>query len=107
MDDEKHDTTLLAILGKGMQIEEPIVGRRRIDLEVASVNEYAQRRVNRQGNAIHKTVGHLDRVDRERTDLERLAGADLIQFGIVEQRVLLELAFNVGEGEFGGVYRDV
>ena len=65
------------------------------------------RRVDRQRDAIDQAVRHLDRIDGERPDLEALAGLDLVEHGVVEQRVLFQLAFDIGQRELGGVDRDV
>ena len=98
---------MLAVLGEGMQIEETIVGWRWIDLEVASVNQDAKRRVNRQRNAIYEAVCDLDWIDRERSNREALAGFDLDQFGVVEQTMFFQLVLDIGECELGSVNRNV
>ena len=72
---EQRQHALLAVLGKGVQIEQPVVGRRGIDLEVAGMDQDAQRRMDRQRHAIHQAVRHLDGIDGERANLEALAGA--------------------------------
>ena len=104
---KQRQHAFLAVLGKGVQVEEAIVGRRRIDLEVAGMNQNAQRRVDRQRHAIHQAVRHVDGIDGERPDLEALARLDLVEHGIVEQAVLFQLAFHISQREFGAVYRHV
>jgi hypothetical protein len=44
-----------------------------------------------------------DRHYRKRAEGETAAGKHLNEFGVVEQAVLVELAFDVGEREFGAV----
>ena len=39
--------------------------------------------------------------------LKRSPGADLAQFGIIQQTVLFQLVFDVGQGEFGAPNRHV
>ena len=104
---EQRQHALFAVLGEGVQIEEAVVRGRGIDLEVAGVNQRAHRRVNRQRHAIHQAVRHLDGIDGERPNLEALAGLDLVELGVVEQRVLFQLALDVGQRELGGVDRNV
>ena len=85
-----------------------VVGRRRIDLEVAGVDDDAQRRVNRQCDAIHQAVRHLNRDDGERPDLEAFVWACIsVQHRVIEQAVLFQLAFDIGERELGAVDRHV
>ena len=97
----------LAVLGKGVQVEGLVVERREIDLEVAGVDDDADRRFDGQRHAIHQRVGHADRLDGERADGELFLGRDLDQLGFVEQLMLFELAFHVGQRELGGVDRDL
>ena len=104
---EQRQHAGLAVLGEGVQIEQPVVGRRGIDFEIAGMNDHAQRRVDRQRHAIHQAVRHLDGMDGERPDLETLARADLAQIGIVEQSVLFQLVFDVGQRELRAPDRHV
>ena len=98
---KQRQHAFLAVLGEGVQVEETVVGRGRIDFEVAGVNDHAERRMDRQRDAIHQAVRDLDGMDGERPDLESLAGPHLAQVGIVEQAVLVQLVFDVGQREFG------
>ena len=90
-----------------MQIEETVVSGRGIDLEVAGVNQSAQRRVDGQCHAIHQAVGHMDGIDGERADLEAFARLDLVEHRIVQQPMLFQLAFHVSQCEFGAIHRHV
>ena len=63
----------------------------------------ADRRFDGQRHAIHQRVRHADRLDRERADGELFLGRDFDQLDLVQQLVLFELAFNVGQRELGGV----
>src|SRR5690349_7270556 len=71
------------------------------------MNDDPERRVNGQGDAIHQAVRYLDGIDGERADLEAFAGLDLVEHGIIEQRVLFQLALDVGERELGTVHRNI
>ena len=98
---KQRQHALFAVFGEGMQIEELVVGGRGIDFEIAGMDDDAQRRVNRERNAIDQAVRDLDRMDGERSQLEALVGAHLAQVGVVEQAVLFELVFHIGQREFG------
>ena len=104
---EQRQHALLAVLGEGVQIEEPVVGRRGIDLEVAGMDQHAHRRMDGQRHAVHQAMRHLDGIDGERPDLEALAGLDLVELGIIQQAMLFQLAFHIGQRELGAVDRDV
>ena len=90
-----------------MQVEKFVVGGRGIDFEIAGVNDDAERRVDREGNAIDQAVRDLDRMDGERSGLEALVGAHFAKVGVVEQAVLVEFVFDVGERELGAPDGDV
>ena len=63
--------------------------------------------MNGERNAIDQAVRHLDWMDGERAQLDAFVRAHLAEVGVVEQAVLVEFVFDVGEGEFGSVDRDV
>ena len=46
-------------------------------------------------------------MDREGPDLDALAGLDLVQFGVVEQAMLVQFVFHVSQGEFSAVDRNI
>ena len=104
---QQRQHAALAVLGKGVQVERLVVERRQVDLEVAGVDHDADRRLNRQRHAIDQRMRDADRLDGERPDGELLLRRDLDQLDLVEQLVLFELAFNVGQRELGGVHRDL
>ena len=52
---EQRQHAFFAVLGEGMQVEEAIVGRSRVDLEIARMNNDAERRMDRQCNAINQS----------------------------------------------------
>ncbi len=63
--------------------------------------------MNGQRDAVHQAVRYLDGIDGERPDLEALARLDLVEHGVVEQGVLFQLAFDIGQRELGAVDRHV
>ncbi len=46
-------------------------------------------------------------MNREWPNLNAIAGADLVELGVVQQAVLFQLALNVGQRELGAVNRNV
>ena len=71
----------LAVFGEGVQVEGVAVERREVDLEVAGMDDDADRRFNGQGHAIHQRVGHADGLDGERAEGEFFLG--LISMSVV------------------------
>ena len=94
---------LLAVFGEGVQVKHPVVGGREIDLEIAGVDDDAQRRMHGDRDGVHNGVRDLDGMNREWTELEAFSGHHLVEFGVIQQAVLFELVLHVGEGELGGV----
>ena len=104
---KQRQHALFAVFGKGVQIEELVVSGSGIDFEIAGMNDDAQRSVNGQRDAIHQAVGDPNGMDGERANLEAFAGTHFVQVGIVEQAVLVELVFHVGQRELGAPDRHV
>ncbi len=90
-----------------MQVEKFVVGGSGIDFEIASVNDDAERSVNGERDAIDQAVRDVDGMDGEDSSLEALVGAHFAEVGVVEQAVLVEFVFDVGEREFGAPDRDL
>src|SRR5215469_12437550 len=97
---KQRQHAFLAVLGEGMEIEKLVVGRRGIDFEVPGMDDYAQRTVNGQGDAVDQAVRHLDGMNGEGSDLDSLVGAELAKIGIIEQTVFVEFVFHIGQREF-------
>src|SRR5262249_22059122 len=60
-----------------------------------------------QRHAIDQAVRDLNRMNRERSDLEPLPGTNLAQISVVEKLVLVELVFDVGKSELGAPHRNI
>ena len=60
----------LAVFGEGVQVESVSVDGREIDLEVARVDDDANRSFDRQSHAVHQRVGDANRLDGEGADGE-------------------------------------
>ena len=63
----------LAVVGQRVQIEQLVVGGRRIDFEIAGVDDHAERRGDGQRDAAHDGVRDVDEFDRERPQLQLVA----------------------------------
>ena len=84
-----------------MQVEKFVVGGRGIDFEIAGVDDDAERSVDGESHAIDQAVGYVDGMDGEGSGFEALVGAHFAQVGVVEQAVLVEFVFDIGERELG------
>ena len=104
---KEREHAFFAVFGEGVEIEKLVVGGRGIDLEIAGVDDYAERRVDGERDAIDQAVRDADGVNGEDAGFEALVGAHLAEVGVIEQAVLVELVFDVGEGEFGAPDRDL
>ena len=98
---KQRQHAVLAVFGEGVQVEEFVVGGRGIDFEIAGVNDDAERRVDGERDAIDQAVRDLNGMNGEGSGLEALVGAHFAQVGVVEQAVLVEFVFDVGERELG------
>ena len=74
-----------------------------VDLEVAGVEHNADGGVDGKRDAVHQRVSDSDGHDAERPKGETATGKDFDELGVVEKAMLIELAFNVGQGELGAV----
>src|SRR4051794_40441761 len=90
-----------------MQIEGLAIRRRKINFEIARVNKNSNWSFNRQRNAIHQAMRYPDRLNRERPNGELVLRLNLYQLGLVQQLVFFQLAFDIGQGKFGGVDRHI
>ena len=98
---KQRQHALFSVLSEGVQIEEMIIRGRGIDFEIARMDNYAERRVNRERNTIHQAVGYADGMNRERPGLEALAGPHLAEVSVLEQSMLVELVLHVSQSELG------
>ena len=93
----------LAVFGEGVQVEGLVVEGGEIDFEVAGVDDDADGRVDGEGYAVDQRVSDADGLDGEGAEGEFFLRRDLDERDFVEELVLFELAFDVGQRELGGV----
>jgi hypothetical protein len=104
---EEAEDALLAEVGECLQVERVAVGRGEVDLEVASVEDDADGRVDSECDAIDERMRDADGHDAEGAECDATAGKHFDELGVVEEAMLFELAFDVGEGELGAVDGDI
>ena len=73
---EQQQDAALAVVGQGVQVEQLVIGGRGIDLEIAGVDDDAERRGDGQRHGAHDRVRDVDELDLERADLDDLLGLD-------------------------------
>ena len=72
---QEREHAAFAVFGEGVQVKGLVIERRKIDFEIAGVNDDADGRVDGEGNAVDQRVGNADGLDGERADCEFLASA--------------------------------
>ncbi len=93
----------LAVFGEGVQVESLVVEGGEIDFEVAGMNNDADRGIDGQGHTVNERMGDTDGLDREGAEGEFFLRRDFDKRDFIEKLVLFELAFDVGQREFGGI----
>ncbi len=103
---EERQHPLGAELREAVDVEMLAVDRRLIDLEVAGVDDDAERRMNGQRHAVGHAVRDADEFDRERTDVTRSRGRTGTSSGVAKA-VLAQLGLDQREGQRRAVDRAV
>ena len=96
---KQREHAFFAVLGEGVEVEELVVGGRGIDFEVAGMNHHPERAMDSERDTIHQTVRHLDGMDGERAQFDSLIRAQFVEVGVIQQSVLVEFVFHIGERE--------
>src|SRR5438128_836002 len=86
----EHEHALAAELGEPPVVGRLAVERARIELEVSRVHECANRRPDREADAVRDRVRDTDRLDDERADLDAVARPDRPKIGTLVEPVLAE-----------------
>ena len=76
---EQQQHAAFAVIGQRMQVEQLVIGGRRIHLEIARVDHHPDRRRDRQRHAAHDRVRHVNKLDLERPDLEHVVRLDRVE----------------------------
>src|ERR1017187_770914 len=104
---EQQQHAALAVLGQRVQIEHLVVGRRGVHLEIAGVDDHAERRGDGQRHRAHDGMRHVNEFDLEGTDLHDLLRLDSDEARFPLEFVLLQPAFHQRQRERRSVNRDV
>ena len=96
---EQQQDAALAVIGEGVEVEELVVGGGGVDLEIAGVDDDAERGGDGQGDGAHDGVRHVNKLDLEGADGDRLLGLDLDQPRLVFEIVLFHAPLHQGERE--------
>src|SRR4051794_12133473 len=95
----KQQNTTPAVFGEGMQVEQLIVCRSRINLEVSGMDDDTKRGGDREGDSLNNRMRYVNELDGERSEFHLLPRLDTIESGGREQIVLFETTLNERECE--------
>ena len=104
---EQRQHAFVAVARESVQIERRAVDGRLINLEIAGVNDDAERRAHRQRDAIDGAVRHGNEFDFERADLDQAAGHHFAQRRGVEQAGFFQALFHQRQREARSVNGNV
>ena len=101
---QQADDALLAEPGEDREVGQLAVDRRVVELEVAGVDDRADRRPQGDAHRVRDRVADPERDDVERADVELVARVEREERVVVEL-VLLDLVAEQAAGQRGGVDR--
>src|SRR4051812_30124155 len=90
-----------------MQIEQDVVRRCRINLEIARVNNHSEWSRDRQRDATHQRMRHVDEFDEERSQDQFVSRLDDVERSLLGKLVLFKTALHQCQRELGPVYREL
>ena len=102
---QQQQHAALAVLGQRVQVEQQVVGGRRIDFEIAGMDDHAERRSDGQRHAAHERMGDVDELDRERPQLQPVAGLDGVELDVIDHAMLFQTPLHQRQREGGAVHR--
>src|SRR5580765_4808332 len=95
---KEREDAFFAIFGKGVQVEEFVIGGSGVDFEITSMDDDTEWAVDGERDAIDETVRDLDGMNCESSKLDAFVGTHLTKIGVVEQTVFIEFVFDVRKG---------
>jgi hypothetical protein len=78
---EQHEDPVVPPAGDGVEVRPLVRGSAGVDLEIAAREQDPRRRLDGEGEAVEHAVGHPDRVQAKRADLDRLARRERPEVG--------------------------
>src|ERR1700722_20218812 len=92
---QESQHTAFTVLGKGVQVEGLSIRWRKVNLEVAGMDDYSHRSFNGQGDTVHQAMGHADGLDGESAEMKFLPRGNFNQLRSLEQPMFIQCAFVV------------
>ena len=90
-----------------MHVERFAVYRCVVNLEVAGMNDHADRRPYCQRHAINRAVGHVQIFNRKRAEHRGVARFHFVQRGFFQQAMFFQLFLDDGQRKFRAVNRHI
>ena len=97
----------LAVVRQRVQVEQLVIGRSRVDLEIARVDHYADRRRDGQRHRADDRVRDVNKLDLERPDLQDLLRRNRMEVDLFRQIVFFQPPLHQGQREGGSVDRNI
>src|SRR5229473_3261594 len=104
---EEREHAFVAVLCERVKIERRAANRRLINLEIARVNDHAERRADRQRNAVHGAVRHGNKFNLERANLHQPAGNHFAQRRGFQQSRFIQAFFHQRQRESGSIHGNI
>src|SRR6267142_1514732 len=96
---EEREHAFVAVLCERVKVKRRAADGRLVNLEIARVNDYAERRADRQRNAVHRAVRHGNKFNLERANLHEPAGNHFAQRGGFQQSRFIQAFFHQRQRE--------
>ena len=103
----QREQTLLAQLADAHEVDHLAGDRRQVDLEVARVQDGAERRGDGERYRIRDRMVGVDELDLEAAEPDRVTGADMVELDLLGHPVLGELGLDDAAGQTGRIDRRV
>src|SRR5690606_3261294 len=97
----------LAVIGERVEIEQLVVRRRRIYLEVAGVDDHTQRSGDGQSDRANNGMRHAEKFDLEWPQFDLLPCLDHVQPRLLQQVVFFQAALDQRKGKRRAVDRNI
>jgi len=96
---EESEDAFVTIAGEGVKVELPVVHGRLVNLEIAGVDDDAERSTDSKRDAVDSTVGHGNEFNFIRADFDAAAGRNLAKDRGIEEIGFLEALLDQSERE--------
>ncbi len=100
---EQQQNSPLAIVGKGMQVKQFVIGGGGIDFEIARVNHHPKGGGDGQRDGANDGMGNMNELHFERADFHYLLRLNAVKLNFLFKIELFESPFDKGASESGGI----